>query len=206
MRTHKKSKKAKMRAHTTFGFGSKKKHRGHGHRGGAGNAGTGKRSDSKKPSIWGQERYFGKFGFKTKNPLCLKTVSIAVIEGYIHKFPSAKETKQGIELDLGKEGYDKLLGNGKPTKAYLIKVDYASKGAKEKIEKAGGQLTLSVEQVSDSKTQKPSEPKASKTEEPKPIKTPKPEVLKPKTEVSKPKTEDSKPKAAAKKKVPAQEE
>ena len=63
MTVNKRSKNTRQRGHTTHGWGSMKKHRGKGHQGGAGMAGSGKRADSKKPSIWKDKRYFGKFGF-----------------------------------------------------------------------------------------------------------------------------------------------
>ena len=66
MTDRKKSKRQKMRGHSTYGFGSKKKHRGFGNSGGKGNAGTGKRADSKKPSVW-NKHYFGSVGFVKKN-------------------------------------------------------------------------------------------------------------------------------------------
>ena len=52
MTVNKRKKNVRQRGHKTHGWGEKKKHRGKGHQGGAGMAGTGKRADSKKPSIW----------------------------------------------------------------------------------------------------------------------------------------------------------
>ena len=71
MVVNKRKKSTRQRAGTTHGYGSMKKHRGAGHRGGRGASGTGKRADSKKPSIWKQTDYFGKHGFKKKN-ICAK--------------------------------------------------------------------------------------------------------------------------------------
>ena len=62
MVVNKSKKKLKYRGSKTHGCGSMKKRRGAGHRGGRGAAGSGKRGDAKKPSIWGG-RYFGKHGF-----------------------------------------------------------------------------------------------------------------------------------------------
>ena len=58
----KRKKSRKLRGHKTHGYGSKKKHRGAGNRGGRGMAGTGKRAGQKKPSM--PEDYLGKKGFK----------------------------------------------------------------------------------------------------------------------------------------------
>ena len=56
----KRKKNTRQRAGTTHGWGSMKKHRGKGNKGGAGMAGTGKRGDAKKPAIWKNKKYFGK--------------------------------------------------------------------------------------------------------------------------------------------------
>ena len=65
MTVNKRKKASRHRASHTHGWGSMKKHRGSGHKGGVGNAGSGKRSDAKKPSNW-KEHYFGKKGFFSK--------------------------------------------------------------------------------------------------------------------------------------------
>ena len=62
---NKSKKKLKYRGSKTHGCGSMKKRRGAGHRGGRGAAGSGKRGDAKKPSIWGGT-YFGKHGFHSR--------------------------------------------------------------------------------------------------------------------------------------------
>jgi large subunit ribosomal protein L15 len=51
MTTHRRKKNVKQRGSKTHGWGSMKKHRGAGNRGGRGKAGTGKRGDQKKPTI-----------------------------------------------------------------------------------------------------------------------------------------------------------
>ena len=68
MVVNKRKKNTRMRGNTTHGWGSMKKRRGAGNRGGRGNAGTGKRADQKKPTIlklYGNS-YFGKHGFKNQ--------------------------------------------------------------------------------------------------------------------------------------------
>ncbi len=128
---HKRKKKSRMRGSKTHGYGSKKKHRGAGSRGGRGKAGTGKRADTKKPTIlklYGTS-YFGKKGFKRpqKSLKKIKTINI-------RDLPKFNE----IQINLTKLGYHKLLGKGVPDKPYKIKIKSFSKLAKEKIEKAGG--------------------------------------------------------------------
>ncbi|MBS3145783.1 uL15 family ribosomal protein, partial [Candidatus Woesearchaeota archaeon] len=80
MTVNKRSKKSRQRGTHTHGWGAKKKHRGAGNRGGRGNAGTGKRADTKKPTIiklYGNE-YFGKKGFKIPQNIkvVLKTINL----------------------------------------------------------------------------------------------------------------------------------
>lgn len=144
----KRSKKSRMRGSHTHGWGAKKKHRGKGNKGGAGMAGTGKRADSKKPSIW-KKRYFGKFGFKKKGavkktlPINLK--KIQQIIGDLLEKGIAKESKGFIEIDITSIGFNKVLGYGKLTsKLRLIAPSFSSE-AKKKIEAVGGQAITKTE-------------------------------------------------------------
>lgn len=134
-------KKVKYRGSKTHGCGSMKKRRGAGHRGGRGAAGSGKRGDAKKPSIWGGN-YFGKHGFTSRfkkiNTINFKEIEIKLPK--LIKKGLAKENKGIFEIDLTKIGYDKLLSTGKITKKLNIKVTSFSKLAAEKIKKAGGKL------------------------------------------------------------------
>ena len=139
---NKSKKKVKYRGSKTHGCGSMKKRRGAGHRGGRGAAGSGKRGDSKKPSIWGG-RYFGKYGFSSKSKKSSNTINFKEIEIKLPSFIKKKQVKEDkgvFYLDLTKLGYDKLLANGKITKKFNIKIKSFSKSAAEKIKKAGGKL------------------------------------------------------------------
>jgi large subunit ribosomal protein L15 len=125
-------KNSRQRGSHTHGWGAKKKHRGAGSRGGRGMAGTGKRGDAKKPSILKTKKYFGKHGFRPKG----------------QKKQARCVNIQDVEL-MGKEninlkelGYNKLLGKGRPTRKYSISVEYATQKSIQKIEKAGGSVTL----------------------------------------------------------------
>jgi large subunit ribosomal protein L15 len=125
-----------------------KKHRGKGHRGGAGMAGTGKRADQKKPSIWKDEKYFGKFGFISKSrmpemiPIDIKTIEDR-LESLVKK-GLAKHEGGAYTLNLADLGYNKLLGNGKATKKLMITTDFAAASAIEKIKKAGGDVKVLI--------------------------------------------------------------
>ena len=141
MVVNKLKKKVKYRGSKTHGCGSMKKRRGAGHRGGRGAAGSGKRGDAKKPSIWGGE-YFGKHGFTSRfkklNIINFKEIEIKLPQ--LIKKRLAKENKGIFEINLTQLGYDKLLSTGKITKKLNLKIKSFSKSAAEKIKNAGGKL------------------------------------------------------------------
>jgi large subunit ribosomal protein L15 len=130
----KRKKQTRMMGSHTHKRGFKKKGRGSGHRGGFGMAGTGKRADQKKTLILNLPYdYFGKEGLKTK-PLRYDIINV----GELTIKANGKK-----DLDLSKF---KILGNGEIKTALNIKAYSASESAKEKIEKAGGKLTLKIEE------------------------------------------------------------
>jgi len=146
MTVNKRSKNVRQRGHSTHGWGSKKKHRGKGHQGGAGMAGSGKRADSKKPSVWADAHYFGKHGFisKSRTPE-MNTVNIGYIEIHINKYLEAKTIKSenGVYVvDLASLGYNKLLASGRVSMKFKISAPYASKSAIEKVKEAGGEVII----------------------------------------------------------------
>ena len=143
MTVNKRKKTSRFRGSMTHGWGAKKKHRGSGNRGGKGMAGSGKRSDSKKPSIWNQ-KYFGKFGFVKKNARVVNAVNITFLEDNLLKLPKDLVNKENgfYSIDLEKLGFNKLLSRGKVTNKYKINVPFASKKAVEKVEAGGGEIIL----------------------------------------------------------------
>ena len=129
---YRRKKNVKQRGSHTHGWGSKKKHRGAGNRGGKGMAGTGKRADQKKSLIlkkYGKE-YFGKHGFN--RPLKLKKKGKTINIGIINE-----KTKNGDTFDASK--YLKVLGSGNLDKKIKIKANSFSKKALEKIKKSGSE-------------------------------------------------------------------
>ena len=144
MTVNKRKKNERQRGHKTHGWGAKKKHRGQGNRGGRGMAGTGKRADSKKPSIWKNLDYFGKHGFVSKTPkVKINAVNIGFIEQHINKFLSDNTIKKESDfyfIELEKLGFNKLLGDGRVSTKLKIKTPYASKTAIGKIKEAGGEI------------------------------------------------------------------
>lgn len=155
MPARRRKKAVRYRGSQTHGGGAKKKRRGGGHRGGRGMAGTGKRGDSKKPSIWATD-YFGKKGFKIKNKIPTSAVSIRTIEERLNSWISEKkaEMKGGsYHIDLGKRGYNKLIGSGKTSKRLHVVVERATEGALESIKAAGGDVEVTFKEKS--KAEKP---------------------------------------------------
>jgi len=171
---YKTRKNRKMRGSKTHGWGSMKKHRGAGSRGGRGMAGTGKRGDAKKPSIWKDKKYFGKHGFKRPKKITvkIKAINLKTIEQNLESLLSKKlieKKNDSYVIDLKKLSFNKLLSTGKITKKFNIKCEYASKKAIEKIKKAGGNITLKEEKPAAETTEKvdekPIAQKAEKIEE-----------------------------------------
>jgi len=117
MVVNKRKKNSRQRGNWTHGWGAKKKRRGSGHRGGKGMGGSGKRADSKKPSVWKDEKYFGKYGFKKKGQKkCIMPINIEEIEEKLEEYVNSKLAVQEgdtYNIDLSKIGYNKLLGRGK---------------------------------------------------------------------------------------------
>jgi large subunit ribosomal protein L15 len=146
MVARKRKKSTRMRGSFTHGWGEKKKHRGAGHRGGRGRAGTGKRCDSKKPSVWKNTKYFGKHGYKKKNAGCASApINLSAIDDNAVSWVKRKlaEEKDGaVVVDLEKIGCGKLLSAGKVTRKLVIKAQKASAKAVEKVAKAGGKVEL----------------------------------------------------------------
>ena len=120
-----------MRGSFTCGYGSKKKHRGKGSKGGKGYAGSHKHHMTYIAKY--EPDHFGKHGFYSRKE---KENAINVEE---------VEKMEGNEINLTEKGYGKLIGKGRITKAKTVTVAKASKQAKEKMEKAGGSLNLSEE-------------------------------------------------------------
>jgi large subunit ribosomal protein L15 len=168
MVVNRRKKCVKYRGSKTHGKGSMKKRRGHGNRGGTGNAGTGKRADSKKPSIWKDPKYFGRYGFVNKNSKKIRAIDIGDIETHIEDYKEKiKISKDKIEIILKNIGYDKVLG-GKAKNLkykYFIKAEYASANAIERVEKAGGKIETPETGILEEKEEKKIEKKVTEKKE-----------------------------------------
>lgn len=125
-----KGKIVKKRGSKSHGYGSKKKHRGSGSRGGRGRAGF----KHKKIMFRKQDLQLGKRGFKSLSQRDLKVGTSPV---------NLRDLDFSMkEIDVTELGYDKVLGTGEVKKPVTIKARAFSENAKKKIEQAKGKAII----------------------------------------------------------------
>jgi large subunit ribosomal protein L15 len=138
---HKDRKIQSKRGTRSCGYGNTQKHRGAGSRGGRGMAGSNKQKWSYVSKY--MPDHFGRNGFK--RPLKMlhddKTINVSDINRMVNDGDITSTDKKYV-IDLTAMGYDKLLGSGKVTYAFEIKVAKSSKSAIEKIQSAGGKVEI----------------------------------------------------------------
>lgn len=215
MTINKRKKNTRQRGSKTHGWGSMKKHRGAGSRGGRGRAGSGKRADTKKTSLWNKGRYFGIRGIKQRKKRD-KIINTLTIKSRLNTWLNNKkiEKKQDVYIiNLNKLGYDKLLSKEIMNLKLDITVKKCSKKAIQKIEKAGGKVTIievkREEKKKEIKTEGKQEKKNKQEKKPKETKTEEEQVNKNKTEINQTKEkEQAKPKkeSQSQEKIPKKEE
>lgn len=145
MTAHKRKKNSRQRGTQTHGWGSKKKHRGSGSKGGYGMAGTGKRADQKKPTIINEygDSYYGRHGFNRPQKVIVKVKPINLydlqskLEKYVNQKLVTKENGFYV-VDVEKLGYNKVLGGGKLDVKLKLKAMSVSDSAMRKIKESGG--------------------------------------------------------------------
>ena len=159
MSVNKRKKNSRQRGAQTHGWGSMKKHRGAGNRGGVGNAGSGKRADSKKPSFWKGRKSAGKYGFVNRGRLkVLKAVNTLTLERALPDWllkDFAKEENGGVSVNLKKAGYSKLISKGRVGRKLFVTCDSASSKAVKEVEAAGGSVNLLKEKAAEGGNEKP---------------------------------------------------
>ncbi|CAJ37627.1 uL15m family ribosomal protein [Methanocella arvoryzae] len=142
-----KQKNKSYRGSRTCGGGTHKNRRGGGSRGGRGHAGACKHHTFRAMK---EGWMFGKHGF-TRPPVTQKPVSFINVGEldelalYLAESKIAEEKDGGLAINLDELGIDKLLGNGRVTRKYVITVGTASATAKAKIEELGGQIITETE-------------------------------------------------------------
>jgi large subunit ribosomal protein L15 len=145
MTVKRRKKITKMRGTRSCGWGLD--HRGSGQKGGAGNAGSGKKANSKAPraGLWAKQ-LMGKHGFIHKGPKVVDTViNLRDLEDKLPAFLAQKHAIESggvVSIDLAKQGYTKVLSSGKVRRKWKISVARATPGAVEKVKAAGGELLV----------------------------------------------------------------
>ena len=136
----------KFRGIRTHGHG-KKARRGHGKRGGVGNAGVWKH---RKIAIMKEDPlHFGRHGFKRAPEIVNDPVTINVgeIQDRLQSLLEqglAKKDGDSYVIDLEAMGIQKMLGAGKVTSSMKLKVPEATDRAIEKIKNAGGEVEVNA--------------------------------------------------------------
>ncbi len=143
MTVKRRKKITKQRGTRTCGWGLV--HRGSGQKGGAGNAGSGKKAASKVPrkGLWAKQ-LMGKQGFVHKGPRQDDvTINLRDLEDRLPSLLSQKlaaESAGTVTIDVSKIGCTKVLGTGKVKRKWKITARKAAPGAIEKVKAAGGEL------------------------------------------------------------------
>lgn len=135
--TKRRKKKKKSGSH---GYGSSKKNRGAGSRGGRGNAGRGKKAKHEKMTGEGVHE-LGEKGFNSRNRE-QTGINLREIDQRIESFVEegvAEEKDSGYVFYAEKAGFDKVLGKGRLTTEIEIHAEKFSSTAEEKIEEAGAE-------------------------------------------------------------------
>ena len=134
-----------LRGSRTHGWGSPKKHRGSGSRGGVGNAGRGKKGQQMM-SLLNATKEKGKVGYSHGFKRAFannyeNSINLNVLDKNINKYLEkkiAQKKDDAIEIDVSALGCTKVLGTGKVTRKLIITAKCFSAKAKEKIENFKG--------------------------------------------------------------------
>ncbi|MFA6088977.1 MAG: uL15m family ribosomal protein [Candidatus Woesearchaeota archaeon] len=143
MTTNRRSKRSRARGTWTHGWGAKKKHRGAGHRGGRGNAGSGKLGDCKSPTYARIKDYFGRHGFISKSRTITNPINVGYLDTHVEKLYSEKMVEKKADvyyINCSKLGFNKLLSKGAITHKLEITVERAVESVIAKVESAGGKV------------------------------------------------------------------
>ncbi len=120
-----------------MGWGQVGQHRASGHKGGLGVSGMMKHHYSSM--LKEDPDHYGHDSTKPPHPnITKKWASVRDLDDLFVKLGKEKEGKKII--DLKSAGYDKLLGGGRLTNAYSIKVQHYTVSAEEKLKAVGGEV------------------------------------------------------------------
>jgi large subunit ribosomal protein L15 len=128
----------KQRGNRTHGWGSQKKHRGGGSRGGKGRGGI---SKHKRLMFRKKDENLGKRGFKSLQQRGIRKSQNAISIRDVEKLAGDKKV-----INLLDHGYERVLGTGEIKKALEVKAKHFSAKAKDKITNAGGKVIVDGEE------------------------------------------------------------
>ena len=142
-----KEKNKSFRGSRTCGGGTHKNRRGGGSRGGRGHAGACKHHTLRAMK---EGWMYGKHGFTrpavTQTPVSFINIGeLDELAEFLVANKLAEDQNGAIAINLDELGVDKLLGNGRVSKKYLITVGNASAVAKAKVQEQGGQIITESE-------------------------------------------------------------
>lgn len=145
MVVRKRKKVRTQRGTRTYGRGCSKRGRGSGERGGTGLSGGHKQKWSYILKY--MPDYFGKHGFTRPSAVRRGTRAINVGElderlEELLQLGVAKKENEKFVVDVGKLGFEKVLGGGQVTHPLEIKAQKFVESAKRKLEEAGGKAIL----------------------------------------------------------------
>ena len=131
----------RLRGGRHMGWGQVGQHRASGHKGGLGVTGFQKHHYSSllkdEPDHYGHESSSPPHPNITK-----KWASVRDLDDLFIKFGKDEGGKKVVDLESA--GYEKLLGGGKITNAYSVKIDNFTASAEEKLKAVGGEILQSV--------------------------------------------------------------
>lgn len=127
----------KHRGSRTHGWGQVGQHRASGHKGGLGQTGMLKHHFSTM-----LKEFPDHYGHDSTHPphpnITKKWASVRDLDDLFTKFGKKEGEKKVI--DLSGNGFDKLLGGGKISNAYTVKIKQSTSSAQEKVKQAGGEV------------------------------------------------------------------
>lgn len=120
-----------------MGWGQVAQHRASGHKGGLGVAGMMKHHYS--TLLKDEPNHFGHESTHPPHPnITKKWASVRDLDDLFSKFGKEDGGKKVIDLEAA--GIEKLLGGGKASTAYTVKVNRFTASAEEKIKAVGGEV------------------------------------------------------------------
>jgi large subunit ribosomal protein L15 len=127
------------------GFGSHKKHKGSGSRGGTGLSGLHKHKVMRM--IKYMPDHFGKKGFKRPRKVIkeIRVINLRDLDSMVERLLKEKKAEkidEGIKVNLSNLGYDKLLGSGKVNHPLIVEAKYFSKNAIKKLGEVEGKAVV----------------------------------------------------------------